>query len=157
VDKTQRRPDVLFDALVGGDKPLVARNALGDLHSSPEQRFWLLQDIQALIEKTALRGPLLICLDDLHLAGDGCAEAMRQLPRQLASLPVGSVMAYRPDQGLPVLQGTTGRLEEAGPRWSGSARSRVRPSRRSPWTFWAPTPMRSFCAKSIKSGETRSS
>jgi len=39
----------LFGALFDGDDPLVARDALSDHHASPEQRFWLLQDIQALI------------------------------------------------------------------------------------------------------------
>jgi DNA-binding CsgD family transcriptional regulator len=106
--------DALFDALFDGDKPLVARDALSDLHASPEQRFWLLQDIQALIEEAALRGPLLICLDDLHWAGDGCAVAMRQLPQRLASLPVGWVIAFRPDQGLPPVQSAKDQLEDAG-------------------------------------------
>jgi DNA-binding CsgD family transcriptional regulator len=106
--------DALFDALFDGDEPLVARDALSDLHASPEQRFWLLQDIQALIEEAALRDPLLICLDDLHWAGDGCAVAMRQLPQRLASLPVGWVMAFRPNQGLPPVQSAKDELEEAG-------------------------------------------
>jgi DNA-binding CsgD family transcriptional regulator len=106
--------DVLFDALFGGDDPLLVRNALSDLHASPEQAFWLLQDIQALIEKAALRDPLLICLDDLHWAGDTCAAAMRQLPRQLASLPVGWVMAFRPNQGPSLLQSAKDQLEDAG-------------------------------------------
>jgi DNA-binding CsgD family transcriptional regulator len=106
--------DVLFDALFSGDAPLLARNALSDLHASPEQGFWLLEDIQALIEKAALRGPLLICLDDLHWAGDACAVALRQLPQQLASLPVGWVMASRPHQGLPLLQSVKDQLEDAG-------------------------------------------
>ena len=106
--------DVLFDALFSGDDPLLARNALSDLHASPEQGFWLLQDIQALIEKAALRDPLLICLDDLHWAGDACAVAMRQLPKQLASLPVGWVMAFRPNQGPPLLQSAKDQLEDAG-------------------------------------------
>ena len=117
VAEPQRRAvelDVLFDALFGGEKPLLARNALSDLHASPEQRFWLLQDVQALIEQEALQRPLLICLDDLHLAGDGCAVAMRQLPQQLASLPVGWVMAFRPDQGLPSVQSAKGQLEAGG-------------------------------------------
>jgi DNA-binding CsgD family transcriptional regulator len=106
--------DALFDALFDGDKPLVAREALSDLHASPEQRFWLLQDIQALIEEAALRDPLLICLDDLHWAGEGCAVAMRQLPQRLASLPVGWVMAFRPKQGLPPVQSAKDQLEDAG-------------------------------------------
>jgi DNA-binding CsgD family transcriptional regulator len=106
--------DALFDALFDGDKPLVAREALSDLHASPEQRFWLLQDIQALIEEAALRDPLLICLDDLHWAGDGCAVAMRQLPQRLAALPVGWVLAFRPNQGLPPVQSAKAELEDAG-------------------------------------------
>jgi DNA-binding CsgD family transcriptional regulator len=106
--------DALFDALFDGDKPLVARDALSDLHASPEQRFWLLQDIQALIEEAALKDPLLICLDDLHWAGDGCAVAMRQLPQRLASLPVGWVMAFRPNQGLQPVQDAKDHLEDAG-------------------------------------------
>ena len=106
--------DALFDALFAGDRPLIARDALSDLHASPEQRFWLLQDIQALIEEAALRDPLLICLDDLHWAGDGCAVAMRQLPQRLASFPVGWVTAFRPNQGLPAVQAAKDQLEDAG-------------------------------------------
>jgi DNA-binding CsgD family transcriptional regulator len=106
--------DVLFDALFSGDDPLLARDARSNLHASPEQRFWLLQDLQALIEKAALREPLLICLDDLHWAGDACVVAMRQLPKQLASLPVGWVMAFRPNQGPPVLQSAKDQMEDAG-------------------------------------------
>ena len=106
--------DVLFDALFSGDDPLIAPDALSDLHASPEQGFWLLQDIQALIEKAALRDPLLICLDDLHWAGDACAAAMRQLPEQLAALPVGWVMAFRPNQGSPLLQSAKEQMEDEG-------------------------------------------
>ncbi|HEX6526891.1 MAG TPA: LuxR C-terminal-related transcriptional regulator, partial [Streptosporangiaceae bacterium] len=104
----------LFDALFDGDNPLVANGALSDHHASPEQRFWLLQDIQALIEEAALRDPLLICLDDLHWGGASCAVAMRQLPQRLASLPVGWVMAFRPDQGLPQVQSAREQLQQAG-------------------------------------------
>ncbi|HWC39569.1 MAG TPA: AAA family ATPase, partial [Acidimicrobiales bacterium] len=106
--------DALFDALFDGERPLVARDALSDLHASPEQRFWLLQDIQALIEEAALKDPLLICLDDLQWAGDGCAVAMRQLPQRLASLPVGWVSAFRPNQGLPQVRGAKDQMEASG-------------------------------------------
>jgi DNA-binding CsgD family transcriptional regulator len=104
----------LFDALFDGENPLVARGALSDDHASPEQRFWLLQDIQALIEEAALRDPLLLCLDDLQWGGVGCAMAMRQLPQRLASLPVCWVMAFRPDQGLPQVQDAKDHLQGAG-------------------------------------------
>ncbi len=56
----------LFDALFDGDEPLVARDALSDQHASPEQRFWLLQDIQALIReavRASSPGPVRRALD----------------------------------------------------------------------------------------------
>jgi len=74
----------LLDALFNGAQPLIVRNSLSDVHASPELRFWLLQDLEALIEEAALKDPLLICLDDLHWAGTGFADAMRTLPQRLA-------------------------------------------------------------------------
>ena len=89
---------VLMDALFGGPQPLLERAALGDAHASREQRYWLLQDIQALLEQSALRRPVLICLDDLQWADSGTRAAIRALPARLAGLPVGWVLAYRPVQ-----------------------------------------------------------
>ena len=106
--------EALLEALFEGDDPILARNALSDLHSSPEQRFWLLQDIEALIEEAAFRDPLLISLDDLQWGGDGCAVAMRQLPQRLSSLPVAWVLAFRPGQGLAQVQSAKDQLERAG-------------------------------------------
>ena len=87
---------VLMDALFGGPEPLLERSALGDSHASREQRYWLLQDIQALLERSALRQPILICLDDLQWADAGTRAALRTLPARLASLPVGWILAFRP-------------------------------------------------------------
>ncbi|MFI5082377.1 MAG: AAA family ATPase, partial [Streptosporangiales bacterium] len=87
---------VLMDALFGGAEPLLDRSALGDSHASREQRYWLLQDIQTLLEKSALRQPILICLDDLQWADSGTRAAIRTLPARLASMPVGWVLAFRP-------------------------------------------------------------
>ena len=87
---------VLMDALFGGPEPLLERSALRDSHASREQRYWLLQDIQALLEQSALRQPILICLDDLQWADGGTRAAIRTLPSRLASLPVGWVLAFRP-------------------------------------------------------------
>ncbi len=91
----------LLDAMFDGEDPLVARHALSSLHTSPEQTFWLLHDLQALLEEAALANPLLIGLDDLQWAGTSLALAIRQLPQRLASLPVAWVMAFRPNQGHP--------------------------------------------------------
>jgi len=86
----------LMDALFGGPEPLLERTALGDSRASQEQRYWLLQDIQALLEQAALRQPVLICLDDAQWADAGTRAAIRTLPARLASLPVGWVLAFRP-------------------------------------------------------------
>jgi DNA-binding CsgD family transcriptional regulator len=104
----------LFDALFEGHLPLADRRALSDLHASPEFLFWLLQDVQSIIEEAALGSPLLICLDDLQWAGTTCAVAMRQLPQRLASLPVAWVLAFRPEQGLHEVQDAKARLLETG-------------------------------------------
>src|SRR5277367_3793751 len=87
---------VLMNALFEGPEPLLERSALGDSHASREQRYWLLQDIQTLLEQSALRHPILICLDDLQWAEGGTWAAVRALPARLASLPVGWVLAFRP-------------------------------------------------------------
>jgi DNA-binding CsgD family transcriptional regulator len=87
---------VLMDALFSGPEPLLKRSALGDSHAAREQRYWLLQDLQALLEQAALRRPIVICLDDLQWADSGTRAAIRTLPARLGSLPVGWVLAFRP-------------------------------------------------------------
>ena len=76
--------------------------------------FWLLQDVQSLIEAAALKNPVLICLDDLHWGGTSLSVAMRQLPLRLSSLPVAWVMAFRPGQGLHQMQHAKAELIESG-------------------------------------------
>ncbi|HXW45871.1 MAG TPA: AAA family ATPase [Streptosporangiaceae bacterium] len=91
---------VLMDALCEGSDPLLDRTALGSAHASREQRYWVLQDIQTLLEQAALKRPILICLDDLQWADSGTLAAARALPARLASLPIGWVMAFRtPEPG----------------------------------------------------------
>ncbi len=104
----------LFDALFEGDPPLADRRTLNDVHASSEFLFWLLQDVQSLIEEAALKNPVLICLDDLHWGGNSLWFAMRQLPLRLSSLPVAWVMAFRPSQGLHQMQQAKAELIESG-------------------------------------------
>ena len=92
---------VLMEALFEGPSPILERTALGDAHASPEQRYWLLQDLEALLEGAALKGPLLVCLDDVQWADSGTAAALRALPSRLATVPIGWVIALRPGQGSP--------------------------------------------------------
>src|ERR1700726_1728231 len=46
---------VLMEALFGGAESLVERNALGSRNGSREEPFWLLQDLETLMERAALR------------------------------------------------------------------------------------------------------
>ncbi len=106
---------VLMEALFGGSSPILQRTALGDAHASPEQRYWLLQDLEALLEGAALKGPLLVCpLMHLQWADSGTAAALRALPSRLATVPIGWVVALRPGQGSPQVRSAVEFLERGG-------------------------------------------
>ncbi|HWN62044.1 MAG TPA: AAA family ATPase, partial [Streptosporangiaceae bacterium] len=105
---------VLMEALFGGTESLVERNAFGSRDGSREEPFWLLQDVQTLMERAALRQPLLVCLDDVQWADAGCGFALRMLTQWLASLPVAWLIAIRPDQGAPQIRRALAELTTAG-------------------------------------------
>lgn len=104
----------LMSALFDGADPLFEREALQALHALPGQRYWLLQDIQALLERAALEQPLLVCLDDLQWADSGTAAALRALPARLAALPIAWMIAFRPNQESIQVQGALEYLERGG-------------------------------------------
>jgi DNA-binding CsgD family transcriptional regulator len=105
---------VLMEALFGGAEPLVERSALGSRDGSREEPFWLLQDVQTLMERAALRQPLLVCLDDVQWADAGCGFALRMLTQWLAPLPVAWLIAVRPNQGAPQIRRALAELATAG-------------------------------------------
>ena len=104
----------LMTALFDGAQPLLERFGLRELHSLPEQRYWLLQDLQAMLERSALDGPLLISLDDLQWGDSGTAAALRALPVRLADLPVAWILAFRPEQGSAQLISAIEHLGQGG-------------------------------------------
>jgi DNA-binding CsgD family transcriptional regulator len=104
----------LMEALFGGPSPLLRRADVRADHTSPEQRYWLLQDFEALLERAALETPLLVCLDDMQWADSGTAAALRALPSRLASVPVAWIVASRPGQGSRHLRGAIDWLERSG-------------------------------------------
>lgn len=105
---------VLMEALFGGAESLVERAALGSRDRSREEPFWLLQDVQTLLERAALRQPLLVCLDDVQWADAGCGFALRMLTQWLASLPVAWLIAVRPNQGAAQIRRALAELTTAG-------------------------------------------
>ena len=104
----------LMTALFDGSHPLLERSALREPRSLPEQRYWLLQDLQAMLERSALDRPLLISLDDQQWADSGTAAALRALPVRLADLPVAWIVAFRPRQGSPQLLSAIEHLDHSG-------------------------------------------
>src|SRR5271170_4056816 len=101
----------LMEALFEGSNPILQRDSLSDTHISPEQRYWLIQDIEELLERAALEKPILICLDDVQWADSGTAAALRTLPSRLATLPLGWLITLRPDSGSPSLRSALDYLE----------------------------------------------
>ena len=104
----------LMTALFDGSHPLLERSALREPRSLPEERYWLLQDLQAMLERSALDRPLLISLDDQQWADSGTAAALRALPVRLADLPVAWIVAFRPGQGSPQLLSAIEHLDHSG-------------------------------------------
>ena len=70
----------LLRALFDGAAPLLERSALPAVRGGPEQRYWLVQDLESLLEGAAAAGPVLVCLDDLQWADGGTLAALRALP-----------------------------------------------------------------------------
>ena len=54
---------------------------LRDLSQSPDQRFWLLRELQEFLERAALRTPVLISVDDVQWADAATLAALGTLPR----------------------------------------------------------------------------
>ena len=101
-------------ALLEGPEPLLDRDDLHDRQALPEHRYWLLQDVQAGLERVALEQPLLVCLDDVQWADSGTAAALRALPARLAALPIAWMIAFRPDPLSTQLSSTLQELERRG-------------------------------------------
>jgi DNA-binding CsgD family transcriptional regulator len=104
----------LLRALFDGPEPLLDRAGLGRLRAAPEQRYWQLQELQSLLEGAAIATPLVIFLDDVQWADSGTVAALRALPPRLASLPIGWVVAMRPDQGSGQLRSAVEHLADDG-------------------------------------------
>jgi DNA-binding CsgD family transcriptional regulator/tetratricopeptide (TPR) repeat protein len=106
----------LLAALFDGAEPLLDPTELSTLHAQPEQRFWLLRDLQALLERAALESPLLISIDDAHWVDGGTAAAIRTLPMRLLGLPIAWIIALRPPRDSTPLVHALKQLKRDGAR-----------------------------------------
>jgi predicted ATPase len=103
----------LMSACFGGDAPLLDRSDLAALRALREDRYWVLLELEALLERAALEHPMLICLDDLQWADAGTAEALRVLPLRLGGVPIIWITAYRTAQAPALLLRSVAELSEA--------------------------------------------
>ncbi len=85
----------LLEALVSAPDTPVDPAVLRDLSHSPDQRFWLLRELQEALERAALRAPVLISLDDVQWADPATLAALGSLTRQLAAHPILWLIAVR--------------------------------------------------------------
>src|SRR6476659_7946513 len=106
----------LLAALFDGDEPLLGREGLATVQAQPEQRFWLLRDLQQLLERAALESPLLISVDDAQWADGGTVAAIRTLPMRLMGLPIAWVIALRPPRETTPLVYALEQLRQEGAR-----------------------------------------
>src|SRR5579862_2075900 len=106
----------LLAALFDGTEPLLDPGALATLHAQPEQRFWLLRDLQQLLERAALESPLLIAIDDAQWADSGTVAALRTLPTRLLGLPIAWLIALRPPREATSLVHALEQLRQEGAR-----------------------------------------
>jgi len=86
----------LFEAFVGGAEPLLDAATLRSIGTRPDQRFWLVQELQDRLEQEASRAPLAVAIDDLQWADDATLLALRALPRRLAGHRILWLLAARP-------------------------------------------------------------
>lgn len=86
----------LLEAFVGGAEPLLDGATVKSIGTLPDQRFWLMQELQDRLEQAALRAPLAVVIDDLQWADDTTLLALRTLSRRLASHGILWLLAARP-------------------------------------------------------------
>ncbi len=106
----------LLAALFDGADPLLDPGSLSTLPAQPEQRFWLLRDLQQQLERAALKSPLLIAVDDAQWGDGGTIAALRTLPMRLMGLPIAWVIALRPPREPTPLVYALEQLKQEGAR-----------------------------------------
>jgi DNA-binding NarL/FixJ family response regulator/energy-coupling factor transporter ATP-binding protein EcfA2 len=104
----------ILDALVSADDPPVDPARLHELSQSPDQRFWLLRELQEALEKVAHHAPLLVVVDDLQWADAATASALVTLSRRLATHRISWLLALRRGELADAAQDAVDRLEAAG-------------------------------------------
>ncbi|MEV4555406.1 AAA family ATPase [Kitasatospora sp. NPDC049285] len=104
----------LLDGLLTGPEPLFDKDRLRDLAAAPEQRFWLLQELQDRLEQASLDAPLVVVLDDVQWLDDVTLLALRTLTARLSAHAILWLVAVRSGTRTPAVSTTLDRLDHAG-------------------------------------------
>lgn len=102
----------LMTALV--DAEVVGPEDVRRLRGGTHDRWWLLQELQELLERRATRGPVALLLDDLQWADGGTVAALDHLTRRLAAHPVAWAAAYRQREASGALARVARELQDRG-------------------------------------------
>ena len=103
----------LLEALVSAPDAPVDPAVLRDLSRSPDQRFWLLRELQEALERAALRAPVLISLDDVQWADPATLAALGSLTKQLTAHRILWLIAVRSGEPAATEHSARSRLETA--------------------------------------------
>jgi DNA-binding CsgD family transcriptional regulator/RecA/RadA recombinase len=104
----------LLNSLVGGAEPLLDPASFRDLRTLPELRYWLIQEIEEMLERLASDHAIVIAVDDLQWADASSVAALEALTLRLASLPIGWLGAVRTTEASADLRAMLARLYAAG-------------------------------------------
>ncbi|GAB2865195.1 LuxR family transcriptional regulator [Actinocorallia aurea] len=104
----------LLEGLLTGSELLFDTSKLRELAAEPDQRFWLLQELQDRLEQAALSTPLVIILDDVQWLDDVTLLALRALTARLSSHAILWLIAVRSGTWAPGVRATLDRLYEVG-------------------------------------------
>jgi DNA-binding NarL/FixJ family response regulator len=104
----------LLDSLIGGAEPILAPASFRDLRTLPELRYWLIQEIEEMLERLASEHPMVVVVDDLQWADSSSVAALEALTLRLSSLPIGWLTAVRSTEASADLRAMLARLYAAG-------------------------------------------
>ncbi|UFS60599.1 ATP-binding protein [Subtercola endophyticus] len=85
----------LLSGMEAAGVELLAEDELAGLESNPENRFWVLQELQDGLDRVSLAGPMVIAIDDLQWCDDATLLALKTLPLRLSASPILWIVAVR--------------------------------------------------------------
>ncbi|MFC5666607.1 ATP-binding protein [Kitasatospora misakiensis] len=104
----------LLEGAQSDGEPLFDAGRLHALAIAPEQRFWLLQELQERLERAALDRPLAVVLDDVQWCDDLTLLALRTLSSRLSAHAIVWLVAVRGGSSAPEVLTTLDRMERDG-------------------------------------------